>query len=150
MRKFLTLAIAVLLSACGVADSELQRSVKNDEVPTAFFVLFEPNSAVPTAGSEKVIREVFLLMSRYKTLSAKVVAHNSTSEVSPQLGSKLDEQRSTFVVGKLVGQGISAARLGVLNMGAKESMAAIAGGDESVDRRVEIIMIAPQNSDPAK
>jgi outer membrane protein OmpA-like peptidoglycan-associated protein len=50
-------------------------------------------------------------------------------------------QRSTYVIGQLVGKGISASRLGVSNMGSKEAMAASVGGDESVDRRVEIIMV---------
>lgn len=142
MRKFLPLSLALLLSACVGAGSGMQTGGKDREVPTAFFVFFEENSAEPVEGDAKVLREVVALMSHYDTLSARVVAHNGASETSDKPAFPLDMQRSTYVIGQLVGKGISASRLGVKNMGSTEAMAASVGGDESVDRRVEIIMIA--------
>lgn len=140
MRKFLSLTLALMLSACVTPEGGTQAG-KDHEVPTAFFVFFEENSAKPIEGDAKVLREVVALMSKYDTLSARVVAHNGASETSGKPEFPLDMQRSTYVVGQLVGRGISAARLGVMNVGHKEAMAAAVGGDESVDRRVEIIMI---------
>lgn len=141
MRKFLALSLALLLGACVVPDGTTPTGTKDHEVPTALFVFFEENSAEPTDGSEKVLREVVALMSKYDTLSARVVAHNGVSETSGKPEFPLDMQRSTYVIGQLVGKGISASRLGVKNMGSSEAMAASVGGDESVDRRVEIIMV---------
>lgn len=141
MRKFLALSLALLLGACVAPDGTSTAGLKDREVPTAFFVFFDENSANPTDGGAKVLREVATLMSYYDTLSARVVAHHGASETSGKPEFPLDMQRSTYVVGQLVGKGVSAARLGVKNMGSKEAMAASVGGDESVDRRVEIIMV---------
>lgn len=141
MRKFLALSLALLLGACVAPDGSTPAGTKDREVPTALFVFFEENSAEPTEGSARVLREVVALMSKYDTLSARVVGHNGASETSGKPAFPLDMQRSTYVIGQLVGKGISAARLGVKNMGSKEAMAGSVGGDESVDRRVEIIMV---------
>jgi outer membrane protein OmpA-like peptidoglycan-associated protein len=141
MRKFLALSLALLLGACVGPGGTTAAGMKDREVPTALFVFFEENSAEPTEGSAKVLREVVALLSNYDTLSARVVGHNGASETSGRPEFPLDMQRSTYVIGQLVGKGVSASRLGVSNMGSKEAMAASVGGDESVDRRVEIIMI---------
>ncbi len=133
---------ALALAACAAPGGMQSVAVKSREVPTAFFVFFELNSAEISASDRKVIKEVLAFMTYYDTLSARVVAHTGNSEASSVPGFPLDLQRSTLIVGELVDGGISASRLAPINLGNRESMAGAAGGDEAVDRRVEIIMFA--------
>jgi len=140
MWKLLTVAMVLFLASCGSSNLGSQGSLKDREVPTAFFLFFPENSAEPLDGDKQVLNEVAAFMKYYDTLSVRIVGHSGSSEVSPIAVFPLDVQRSTYVAGELVNRGISSSRLGVLNVGSREAMASVSGGDESVDRRVEIMV----------
>lgn len=142
MRKFLIPLLLVVLASCSKVPP-----VKDRAVPTAFFVFFGENSAQTVEGSTKVLDEVAAFLAFYDDLTVRVVGQRATSETSDTTNGALDAQRASVVAAQLKKRGIGTERMIVVSQSVNESMAAKAGGDEAVDRRVDImiqIVPAPQ------
>jgi len=184
MRKFLIPLLLVFLASCAQFPP-----VKDRDVPTAFFVFFDENSAQTVDGSDKILDEVAGFLKFYGDLTVNIVgqrAESETSDATDETSDATDEtsdatdetsdatdetidatdetidatdetidatdetidatdetidaQRANFVAAQLQQRGVAAERMSVGSKGVSESMASAAGGDESVDRRVDIII----------
>jgi outer membrane protein OmpA-like peptidoglycan-associated protein len=149
MRKFLIPLLLVFLASCAQFPP-----VKDRDVPTAFFVFFDENSAQTVDGSDKILDEVAGFLKFYGDLTVNIVgqrAESETSDATDETSDATDEtidatdetidaQRANFVAAQLQTRGVAAERMSVGSKGVSESMASAAGGDESVDRRVDIII----------
>ena len=135
MRKFLIPLLLVFLASCSQFPP-----VKDRVVPTAFFVFFDENSAQAVDGSAKVLDEVAGFLKFYDDLTVNIIGQRAKSETSDATDGLLDAQRATFVAGQLQTRGVTAQRMSVGSKGVSESMASEAGGEESVDRRVDIMV----------
>lgn len=140
MRKFLIPLLLIFLASCAQLTSLQVPSVKDREVPTAFFVFFDENSAQDVEGSGAILDEVAAFMSHYTELTVNIVGQRGKSETSSATGGTLDAQRASVVAAQLQRRGIDIGRMRVVSQGTNESMAAAVGGDESVDRRVDILI----------
>jgi outer membrane protein OmpA-like peptidoglycan-associated protein len=121
--------------------------VKDRDIPTAFFVFFDENSAQTVDGSDKILDEVAGFLKFYGDLTVNIVGQraesetsDATDETSDATDGTIDVQRANFVASQLQTRGVAAERMSVGSKGVSESMASAAGGDESVDRRVDIII----------
>ena len=142
MRKLLIALLLFALASCAQVPT-----VRNREVPSAFFVFFDENSVQSLAGSDAVLDEVSDFLLYYKDLTVNVVGQRAKGETAKSTNGTLDGQRAAFIATELVNRGVEAGRMRVVGQGINESMAAAAGGDESVDRRVDILLLgasAPQ------
>jgi outer membrane protein OmpA-like peptidoglycan-associated protein len=140
MRKFLIPLFLVVLASCSQVPP-----VKDRGVPSAFFVFFDENSAKPVEGSAKILDEVSAFLKYYDELSVTIVGQRAASEASDMTDGALDAQRSAVVAAQLQQRGIEIGRMLVVSKDVSESMAVAAGGDEAVDRRVDImIRIVPE------
>ena len=142
MRKFLIPLLLVFLASCAQFPP-----VKDRDVPTAFFVFFDENSAQTVDGSDKILDEVAGFLKFYGDLTVNIVGQraesetsDATDETSDATDETIDAQRANFVAAQLQTRGVAAERMSVGSKGVSESMASAAGGDESVDRRVDIII----------
>ena len=135
MRKFLIPLLLVFLASCAQFPP-----VKDRDVPTAFFVFFDENSAQTVDGSDKILDEVAGFLKFYGDLTVNIVGQRAESETSDATDGTIDSQRANFVAAQLQTRGVAAERMSVGSKGVSESMASAAGGDESVDRRVDIII----------
>jgi outer membrane protein OmpA-like peptidoglycan-associated protein len=142
MRKFLIPLLLVFLASCAQFPP-----VKDRDVPTAFFVFFDENSAQTVDGSDKILDEVAGFLKFYGDLTVNIVGQRAESETSDATDETIDAtdetidaQRANFVAAQLQTRGVAAERMSVGSKGVSESMASAAGGDESVDRRVDIII----------
>ena len=142
MRKFLIPLLLVFLASCAQFPP-----VKDRDVPTAFFVFFDENSAQTVDGSDKILDEVAGFLKFYGDLTVNIVGQRAESETSDATDETIDAtdetidaQRANFVAAQLQQRGVAAERMSVGSKGVSESMASAAGGDESVDRRVDIII----------
>lgn len=140
MRKFLIPVLLIVLASCSQVPP-----VKDRDVPTAFFVFFEENSAQTVEGSDKILDEVSAFLAFYDDLTVNIVGQRARSENSDATDGTLDAQRASVVAAQLQQRGIEVGRMTVVSQSVNESMAAEAGGDEAVDRRVDImIRIVPR------
>jgi outer membrane protein OmpA-like peptidoglycan-associated protein len=135
MRKFMIPLLLVFLASCAQFPP-----VKDRDVPTAFFVFFDENSAQTVDGSDKILDEVAGFLKFYGDLTVNIVGQRAESETSDATDETIDAQRANFVAAQLQTRGVAAERMSVGSKGVSESMASAAGGDESVDRRVDIII----------
>jgi outer membrane protein OmpA-like peptidoglycan-associated protein len=142
MRKFMIPLLLVFLASCAQFPP-----VKDRDVPTAFFVFFDENSAQTVDGSDKILDEVAGFLKFYGDLTVNIVGQraesetsDATDETSDATDGTIDVQRANFVASQLQTRGVAAERMSVGSKGVSESMASAAGGDESVDRRVDIII----------
>lgn len=135
MRKFLIPLLLVFLASCSQVPP-----VKDRDVPTAFFVFFDENSAQTVGGSAKVLDEVAGFLKFYDDLTVNIVGQRARSESSEATDGTLDAQRAKVVAAQLQMRGVTAQRMSVVSKGVSESMASAAGGEESVDRRVDIMI----------
>jgi outer membrane protein OmpA-like peptidoglycan-associated protein len=142
MRKFLIPLLLVFLASCSQFPP-----VKDRDIPTAFFVFFDENSAQTVDGSDKILDEVAGFLKFYGDLTVNIVGQraesetsDATDETSDATDGTIDVQRANFVASQLQTRGVAAERMSVGSKGVSESMASAAGGDESVDRRVDIII----------
>jgi ribosomal protein L12E/L44/L45/RPP1/RPP2 len=133
------LVLAALLGACAPAMSELEREVAAREVPTAMFVFFEKDSVAPVDGSEEVLDRTAAVLRVFDNIGVKVVGHKATDERLEIDGIALDEARIRTLVSALSERGVADKVVSAIAQSSKESMAAAAGGDTSVDRRGELI-----------
>lgn len=135
MRKFLIPLLLVVLASCSQVPP-----VKDRDVPSAFFVFFDENSAKPVEGSTKILDEVSAFLKYYDDLSVSIVGQRAISETSDKTDGPLDAQRAAVVAAQLQRRGIEIGRMVVDSKDVSESMAAAAGGDNAVDRRVDIMI----------
>jgi outer membrane protein OmpA-like peptidoglycan-associated protein len=142
MQKFLIPLLLVFLASCSQFPP-----VKDRDIPTAFFVFFDENSAQTVDGSDKILDEVAGFLKFYVDLTVNIVGQraesetsDATDETSDATDGTIDVQRANFVAAQLQTRGVAAERMSVGSKGVSESMASAAGGDESVDRRVDIII----------
>jgi outer membrane protein OmpA-like peptidoglycan-associated protein len=135
MSKFLIPLFLLVLVSCSQVPSVMDR-----DVPSAFFVFFDENSAKPVEGSPKILDEVSAFLNYYDDLSVSIVGQRAVSETSDTTGGALDAQRAAVVAAQLQWRGIEIGRMVVDSKGVSETMAAVAGGDEAVDRRVDIMI----------
>jgi outer membrane protein OmpA-like peptidoglycan-associated protein len=142
MQKFLIPLLLVFLASCAQFPP-----VKDRDIPTAFFVFFDENSAQTVDGSDKILDEVAGFLKFYGDLTVNIVGQraesetsDATDETSDATDGTIDVQRANFVAAQLQTRGVAAERMSVGSKGVSESMASAAGGDESVDRRVDIII----------
>jgi hypothetical protein len=77
MRKFLIPLLLVLLASCSQVPP-----VKDRDVPTAFFVFFDENSAQAVDGSAKVLDEVAGFLKFYDDLTVNIIGQRAKSETS--------------------------------------------------------------------
>lgn len=139
MRKLLIASLLFSLASCAQVPS-----VRDREVPSAFFVFFDENSVQTLAGSDAVLDEASAFLRYYQDLTVNVVGQRAKSETPNATNGTLDGQRAAFIAAQLANRGVEAGRMRVVSQGVNESMAAAAGGDESVDRRVDILIpVAP-------
>jgi outer membrane protein OmpA-like peptidoglycan-associated protein len=135
MLKLITPFMLFLLTSCSQFPP-----VKDRDVPTAFFVFFDENSAQAVDGSDKVLDEVAGFLKFYDDLTVIIIGQRARSETSDATDGSLDAQRARFVAGQLQVRGVTPKRMSVGSKGVSESMANEAGGEESVDRRVDIMV----------
>jgi outer membrane protein OmpA-like peptidoglycan-associated protein len=135
MRKFLIPLFLVVLASCAQVPP-----VKDRDVPSAFFVFFDENSAKLVEGSPKIFDEVSAFLKYYDELSVSIIGQRAVSETSDATGGALDAKRAAVVAAQLQRRGIEVGRMVVDSKGVSETMAAAAGGDEAVDRRVDIMI----------
>jgi outer membrane protein OmpA-like peptidoglycan-associated protein len=134
-----SLGLAAALGGCAPQMTKLEREVASRDVPTAMFVFFEKDSAVPVDGSELVFDQTAAVLGVFDNIGVKVVGHKARDEHKKIEGFPLDEARVRIVMGNLSERGVADKVVSAISQGNKESMAAAAGGDAAVDRRGELI-----------
>ena len=102
MRKFLIPVLLIVLASCSQVPP-----VKDRDVPTAFFVFFEENSAQTVEGSDKILDEVSAFLAFYDDLTVNIVGQRARSENSDATDGTLDAQRASVVAAQLQQRGIA-------------------------------------------
>lgn len=136
MRKFMIPLLLIFLASCSQFPP-----VKDRNVPTAFFVFFDENSAQTVDGSDEILDEVAGFLTFYGNLTVNIVGHRAESETLDATDGTIDVHRATVVAAQLQQRGVVAERMSIGGKGVSEAMTGAAGDDESVDRRVDIIIL---------
>lgn len=125
------------LAAC--APSSNLVNVRGQDVPTAIFVFFDEDSAIPQTESESVINEAAAFLVQYDNTVARIVGHVAPDEeLSSDENQRLDRLRAASIGALLVQFGVQGDRIQPISAGRRENMST-QGGDPSIDRRVDII-----------
>ena len=130
--RFSLLALLPLCAACAQLPS-----VGDRPVPNAFFVFFDKGSAQSAKGSDPVLREAAAFLRAHDDIRVNVVGHRSSGETARGI----DLARADAVGAALEKTGIGSDRMVVVGRGQTESVASAAGGDPTVDRRVDIVPV---------
>lgn len=127
----------VALAAC--APSSNLVNVRGQDVPTATFVFFDEDPAIPQTESEAVINETAAFLVQYDNTVARIVGHVAPDEeLSSDENQRLDRLRAASIGARLVQLGVQSDRIQPISAGRRENMST-QGGDPSIDRRVDII-----------
>ena len=143
MRRYLghalpVLAAGVFLGGCA-AVAPLEHEVSQEPVPTAMFVFFEHESTTTVEGSDAVFERAAAVLNVFDNIGVKLVGHRAANEAAQVDGVRIDEARLAVLTDQMRKRGVSRQIISRLAQGVAENMAAQAGGDESVDRRGEMI-----------
>lgn len=132
LRRSVVLGLTLALAGCVG-----KPSVKGTPVPTAFFVFFEKDAATPDEDAKAVFDEAAAYLIQYDNTAVRIVGHMSKDETTAEL----DQQRASRAAEELAKRGAQPVRMQLLGMGTQENIsgAPSAGGDPSLDRRVEIL-----------
>lgn len=128
-----------LLALTACAPSSNLINVRGQDVPTAFFVFFDEDSAIPQSESDAAINEAAAFLVQYDNTVARVVGHVAPDEdLSSDPDQRLDRLRSASIGSRLIQYGVESDRIQPVAAGRGENMSG-QGGDPSIDRRVDIL-----------
>jgi outer membrane protein OmpA-like peptidoglycan-associated protein len=130
------------LTACAPSSNLI--NVRGQDVPTAIFIFFDKDSAIPQEESERAINEAAAFLVQYDNTVARIVGHVAPDEeLASDPDQRLDRARAAAIGSRLVQYGVQGNRIQPISSGRKENMSG-QGGDPSIDRRVDILFATTQ------
>ena len=130
------------LTACAPSSNLI--NVRGQEVPTAIFIFFDKDSAIPQEESGQAINEAAAFLVQYDNTVARIVGHVAPDEeLASDANQRLDRLRAAAIGSRLVQYGVQSNRIQPIASGRKENMSG-QGGDPSIDRRVDILFATTQ------
>jgi outer membrane protein OmpA-like peptidoglycan-associated protein len=128
-----------MLAMTACAPSSNLINVRGQDVPTAIFIFFDKDSAIPQEESERAINEAAALLVQYDNTVARIVGHVAPDEeLASDPDQRLDRARAAAIGSRLVQYGVQGNRIQPISAGRRENMSG-QGGDASIDRRVDIL-----------
>ena len=125
------------LTACAPSSNLI--NVRGQDVPTAIFIFFDKDSAIPQEESERAINEAAAFLVQYDNTVARIVGHVAPDEeLASDPNQRLDRLRAASIGSRLVQYGVQGNRIQPIVAGRSENMSG-QGADPSIDRRVDIL-----------
>lgn len=125
------------LTACAPSSNLI--NVRGQDVPTAIFIFFDEDSAIPQEESERAINEAAAFLVQYDNTVARIVGHVAPDEeLASDPNQRLDRLRAAAIGSRLVQYGVQGNRIQPIVAGRSENMSG-QGADPSIDRRVDIL-----------
>lgn len=125
------------LTACAPSSNLI--NVRGQDVPTAIFIFFDEDSAIPQEESERAINEAAAFLVQYDNTVARIVGHVAPDEeLASDPDRRLDRARAAAIGSRLVQYGVQGDRIQPVVAGRSENMSG-QGADPSIDRRVDIL-----------